>query len=82
MEEAAQWQRKLQDIVMENSEHHIPAVFHMEGLCGAFIQDMTAFPSGVNRVLLSRSDARSFADRFLFKYFSITVSFRLKTCYY
>lgn len=49
MEEAAQWQRKLQDIVMENSEHHIPAVFHMEGLCGAFIQDMTAFPSGVNR---------------------------------
>ena len=49
MEEAAQWQRKLQDIVMEKSEHHIPAVFHMEGLCGAFIQDMTAFPSGVNR---------------------------------
>lgn len=49
MEEAAQWQRTLQEIVMENSEHHIPAVFHMEGLCGAFIQDMTAFPSGVNR---------------------------------
>lgn len=49
MEDAAQWQRTLQDIVMENSEHHIPAVFHMEGLCGAFIQDMTAFPSGVNR---------------------------------
>lgn len=49
MEEAAQWQRTLQNIVMENSEHHIPAVFHMEGLCGAFIQDMTAFPSGVNR---------------------------------
>ncbi|EOS40035.1 beta-glucosidase [Lachnospiraceae bacterium] len=49
LEEAAQWQRDLQDIVMENSEHHIPAVFHMEGLCGAFIQDMTAFPSGVNR---------------------------------
>lgn len=49
MEEAAQWQRELQDIVMLNSEHHIPAVFHMEGLCGAFIQGMTAFPSGVNR---------------------------------
>ena len=29
MEEAAQWQRKLQDIVMEKSEHHIPAVFHL-----------------------------------------------------
>ena len=49
MEEAAQWQRTLQELIMESSEHHIPAVFHMEGLCGAFIQDMTAFPSGVNR---------------------------------
>lgn len=49
MEEAARWQRSLQELVMENSEHHIPAVFHMEGLCGALIQDMTAFPSGVNR---------------------------------
>ncbi len=48
-EDAAQWQRELQEFVMESSEHHIPAVFHMEGLCGAFIQDMTAFPSGVNR---------------------------------
>ena len=34
---------------MENSRLHIPAVFHMEGLCGAFIQDTTSFPSGVNR---------------------------------
>ncbi len=48
-EEAARWQRELQELVMESSEHHIPAVFHMEGLCGAFIQDMTSFPSGVNR---------------------------------
>lgn len=48
-EEAAQWQRTLQELIMESSEHHIPAVFHMEGLCGAFIQGMTAFPSGVNR---------------------------------
>ena len=49
MEEAAQWQRTLQELIMESSEHHIPAVFHMEGLCGAFIQNMTTFPSGVNR---------------------------------
>ena len=49
MEEAAEWQRSLQDRVMAASPHHIPAVFHMEGLCGAFIQDTTAFPSGVNR---------------------------------
>ena len=34
---------------MAASPHHIPAVFHMEGLCGAFIQDTTPFPSGVNR---------------------------------
>lgn len=49
IEEAAAWQRQLQELVMSNSPHHIPAVFHMEGLCGAFIQDSIAFPSGVNR---------------------------------
>ena len=49
MEEAAAWQRQLQTLVMENSRLHIPAVFHMEGLNGAFIQDTTSFPSGVNR---------------------------------
>ena len=49
LEEAAQWQRKVQKIVMDNSPHHIPAIFHMEGLCGAFIQDTTSFPSGIGR---------------------------------
>lgn len=49
LEEAAQWQRKIQKMVMENSEHHIPAIFHMEGLCGAFIQDAVSFPSGIAR---------------------------------
>lgn len=49
LEEAAQWQRKIQKMVMENSEHHIPAIFHMEGLCGPFIQDSTSFPSGISR---------------------------------
>ena len=44
--EAAEFQRKIQMTVMENSPHHIPAIFHMEGLCGAFIQDATSFPSG------------------------------------
>ena len=34
---------------MENSEHHIPAIFHMEGLCGPFIQDSTSFPAGIGR---------------------------------
>lgn len=49
LEEAARWQRQVQEIVMENSPHHIPAIFHMEGLCGAFIQDTTSFPAGIGR---------------------------------
>lgn len=49
LEKAAAWQRRVQEIVMENSPHHIPAIFHMEGLCGAFIQDATSFPSGIGR---------------------------------
>ena len=49
MEEAAAWQRQLQTMVMESSRLHIPAVFHMEGLCGPLLQDTTAFPSGAAR---------------------------------
>lgn len=49
IEEAAAWQRELQSAVMEASRLHIPAVFHMEGVNGALLQDTTAFPSGVNR---------------------------------
>ncbi len=49
IEEACAWQRELQSAVMEASRLHIPAVFHMEGVNGALLQDTTAFPSGVNR---------------------------------
>lgn len=49
LEDAAAWQRRVQKIVMDSSPHHIPAVFHMEGLCGAFIQDSTSFPAGIAR---------------------------------
>lgn len=49
LEEAALWQRRVQRIVMDNSPHHIPAAFHMEGLCGAFIQDAASFPAGIGR---------------------------------
>lgn len=49
LEEAAKWQRKIQKMVMESSPHHIPAVFHMEGLCGPFIQDSVSLPSGIGR---------------------------------
>ena len=47
LEEVAAWQKKVQEIVMKNSEHHIPAIFHMEGLCGPFIQDSISFPAGI-----------------------------------
>lgn len=49
LEEAAAWQKKVQSIVMENSPHRIPGIFHMEGLCGPFIQDTTSFPAGIGR---------------------------------
>lgn len=49
LDEVVTWQRKVQQMIMDNSEHHIPAIFHMEGLCGAFIQDSTSFPSGISR---------------------------------
>lgn len=49
MEEAALWQRELQTMIMKNSPHNIPAIFHMEGICGAYVKGSTAFPSGVNR---------------------------------
>lgn len=49
LEEAAFCLREMQRIAMENSPHHIPAIFHMEGLCGAFLQDATSFPSGIGR---------------------------------
>ncbi len=48
-EECCAWQRKIQEIVMGNSPHHIPAAFHMEGLCGAFIQDSLSLPAGIAR---------------------------------
>ncbi|MFV0465590.1 MAG: glycoside hydrolase family 3 N-terminal domain-containing protein [Lachnospiraceae bacterium] len=49
MDDVASWQREFQKIAMEASEHHIPAVFHMEGLTGAFIQGATSFPAGIAR---------------------------------
>lgn len=42
-------QREYQTYIMEHSPHHIPAMFHMEGLCGAFIQDAVSFPAGIGR---------------------------------
>ncbi len=49
LEEAAAWINHVQKIVMENSPHGIPAIFHMEGICGAFIQEAVSFPAGIAR---------------------------------
>lgn len=47
--EAAAIQRKIQETVIHSSRFGIPAVFHMEGLCGALVQDTTSFPAGIAR---------------------------------
>jgi len=49
LEEVATWQRRVQNDIMERSPHHIPAIFHIEGLCGSFTQGSTSIPSGVSR---------------------------------
>ena len=49
LEEAAGIQREIQETVMNNSRFGIPAVLHMEGLCGALVQDATSFPAGIGR---------------------------------
>lgn len=49
LEEVARFQRDVQKLIMEQSRHHIPAIFHMEGLCGAFIQEAASFPAGIAR---------------------------------
>lgn len=49
LDEVILHQRKAQEVVMSKSRFRIPAIFHMEGLCGAFIQGATSFPSGIGR---------------------------------
>ena len=49
LDEVVTYQRRMQDMIMEQSPHRIPAIFHMEGLCGPFIQDSISVPTGINR---------------------------------
>ena len=49
LKEASDFQIKLQKAIMANSPHHIPAIFHMEGLTGAFLPGASSFPSGIGR---------------------------------
>lgn len=48
-EDAAAWQIRMQTQIIEQSPHGIPAMFHMEGLCGGFVQDCVSLPSGISR---------------------------------
>jgi len=47
--DAASFARELQKTVLNLSPHRIPAILHMEGLCGAYIPGATSFPSGIGR---------------------------------
>lgn len=49
LDDAVAKQKMLQKKVMTLSPHHIPAIFHMEGLCGAYLQGATSFQTGIGR---------------------------------
>jgi beta-glucosidase len=49
LEEVVAFQHRVQTAAMAASGHGIPATFHMEGLCGAFLPGATGFPSGIAR---------------------------------
>ncbi|WP_432246200.1 glycoside hydrolase family 3 N-terminal domain-containing protein (plasmid) [Arthrobacter sp. G.S.26] len=49
LDEVTAFQRKVQLEAMEGSRWGIPAIFHMEGLCGAYLPGATSFPSGLGR---------------------------------
>jgi len=49
LEEVTDFQRRVQAAAMSGSGHGIPAIFHMEGLCGAFLPGAPSFPSGLGR---------------------------------
>lgn len=48
-EAAANYQRRMQEMIIEESPHHIPAIFHMEGVCGGMIAGNTSMPSNIGR---------------------------------
>lgn len=49
LDEVAAFQERVQLGAMAASGFGIPAIFHMEGLCGAFLPGATSFPSGIAR---------------------------------
>lgn len=49
LDEVTAFQHNVQKQAMDGSGHGIPAIFHMEGLCGAYLPGATSFPSGIGR---------------------------------
>ena len=49
LEDVAAFQHRVQTAAMTASGHQIPAIFHMEGLCGAYLPGAASFPSGIGR---------------------------------
>ena len=45
----ADFLRSVQEGIMALSEHHIPAIFHMEALSGGLMPQATSFPSGIGQ---------------------------------
>ena len=48
-QESVMFQRKWQEMAMAASPHRIPALFHIEGLCGPTIQEALSYPGGLGR---------------------------------
>jgi beta-glucosidase len=49
LDEVTSFQRRIQTQAMAGSRLGIPAIFHMEGMCGAYLPGATSFPSGMAR---------------------------------
>ncbi|MET0861973.1 MAG: glycoside hydrolase family 3 N-terminal domain-containing protein [Microbacterium sp.] len=49
LDEVTSFQRRIQTEAMAGSRRGIPAIFHMEGMCGAYLPGATSFPSGLGR---------------------------------
>lgn len=49
LEDVVEFQRSVQAAAMTASGHGIPAIFHMEGLCGAYLPGASSFPPGLGR---------------------------------
>ncbi len=49
LDEVTAFQRRIQTEAMAGSRLGIPAIFHMEGMCGAYLPGATSFPSGLGR---------------------------------